>query len=207
MNGRNIEALDTKRRSIERQSALQLQQCLIGAIVCITRTHHVAHKRMTSIALTSLEQPILLTTLRTMEHALAATLLRKPLPYHLGISKLKRHVNLGRNIGCLVVVALYKASYKLLLGNIKALIENKLAGTHRASLAHDKHACARNGFFTVEANKINVHARRKDHLLAIIQAINYLKPALNATCTLKIELCSRLSHILFELSDKLTALT
>ena len=33
MNGRDIEAFDTKRRRIERKRAFQLQQCLVGAVM------------------------------------------------------------------------------------------------------------------------------------------------------------------------------
>ena len=45
----NIEALDTHRRLGQCQSTLELQKCLIGAVVGIARAHHVAHKGMTGI--------------------------------------------------------------------------------------------------------------------------------------------------------------
>ena len=82
---------------------------MIGAVVSVPRSHHVAHEGMARIFGCHIEQTALFATLRPMEMAGTLTLARKPLPQRLRILKLDGKVDLSWNISRLVVIALKKA--------------------------------------------------------------------------------------------------
>ena len=140
MQRRDIEALDTHRRRRQRQRAFELQERLIGAVVSVPRSHHVAHEGMARIFGCHIEQTVLFATLRPMEMAGTLALACKPLPQRLRILKLDREVYLSWNIGRLVVIALKKARLELFLVNIKTLVKNELAGANCSALANDEDA-------------------------------------------------------------------
>ena len=206
MNGRDIEAFDTKRRRIERKRAFQLQQCLVGAVIGISGAHHIAHEGMAGIAHAHLHQPMLLAALRTMENAFAAALLTQPLANNRGVFHIAGNIDLCGNIRGLVVVALDESRDELLLVHVKALIQNEFARTNRTALAHHKNAGARDSLFTVETDQVDVHACGEHHLLTIIKAIDNLKAAFDTPSALEVELGGGLRHVAFELIDQLTAL-
>ena len=207
MDGRDVEALDTQRRRVERQRALQLQQRLVGAVVGVPGAHHVAHERMAGVPGAHVEQPALLAALRTVQDALAPALLAEPLAYQLGIGKVDSEVDLGGDVCRLVVVALHKARDQLLLGHVEALVQDELAGAHRAALAHHEHAGARDGLLAVEPDQVDVHARGKHHLLTVVQAADHLEAPLDAPGPLKVELGCRCGHVGLQLAHQLGALT
>ena len=113
---------------------------------------------------------MLFAALRSMEMAGAFALGRKPLPQRLCVLKLNRKVDLSWNISRLLVIALKKTRLEFFLIDIEALIENKLTGSNRSALAHDKDAGGRDGLLAIKANDIDIDTGRKYDLLAIIQA-------------------------------------
>ena len=177
MNCRNIEALNAQGRCGQRERAFELKQRLVGAVIRIARTHHVAHEGMTGIALGGLEQMALLATLRTMKMALMPAFLGEPRPQELSIGKVDGHVHLGRDVCRLVVLALDEAGDELLLINIEPLVEDdSQVRTVRPSRTTN-HAGACDGLLAIKPYEVDVHPRGEDHLLAIIQAVDHLKPA------------------------------
>ena len=172
MQRRDIKALDTHRRRRQCQRAFELQERLIGAVVGIPRAHHIAHKGMASIFRCHIEQAVLLTPLGPMEMAGTLTLACKPLPQRFCVLKLNREIDLSWNISCLIVIAFKKTRLELLLVNIQALIENKLTGSNRSALTHDKDAGGRDGLLAIEADDIDIDTRWKNDLLTVIQAPN-----------------------------------
>ena len=154
MQGRDVEALDAKRRPIEGKGAFQLEKCLVGAVVRIARANHVAHEGMAGVFLRHLKQGALLATLRTMQTAHAAALVGKPLAQDVGVGQLLCQVDLGRNVGRLVEVALDEALRELFLAHVEALVEHELVGTHHAPLAHAEDASAADGLLAIEAHRV-----------------------------------------------------
>ena len=103
-----------------------------------------------------IEQTVLFATLRPMEMAGTLTLARKPLPQRLRILRLDREVYLSWNISRLVVIALKKARLELFLVNIKALVENELAGANCSALANDEDARGRAGLLAIDTEAIAI---------------------------------------------------
>ena len=95
---RSIESTDTVENDAQRQRAFELQERLIGAVVSVPRSHHVAHEGMARIFGCHIEQTVLFATLRPMEMAGTLALACKPLPQRLRILKLDREVYLSWNI-------------------------------------------------------------------------------------------------------------
>ncbi len=131
MQCRDIEALDTQRRRWQRQRTFELQERLIGAVVSVPRSHHVAHEGMARIFGCHIEQTVLFATLRPMEMAGTLTLACKPLPQRLRILKLDGKVDLSWNISRLVVIALKKARLELFLVNSTRRSWHSLPGKSR----------------------------------------------------------------------------
>ena len=207
MQRRYVETLDTQRRRRQRQSAFELQECPIGAVVGIPRAHHITHKGMAGIFGRHIEQTVLLTALGPMKVTGALTFACEPLPQRLRVLKFDREVDLGWNIGRLVVIAFKKARLELLLVNIQTLIENELAGSNRSPLAHDKNAGGRDGLFAIKADHVDVDTRWEDNLLTIVQAPNDIQAALDAGGTLKVECLGGLRHFGRQLVDDVFAVT
>lgn len=204
MDGRDIEALDAQGRHRQRKSALQLQKRLIGAVVGIPGAHHVAHERVSGVSLGSLEQTMLLATLRAMHAAHAASSLGKPCPDELSVRKLACHVHLGGNVRGLIVIALDEASDELLLRYIEPLVQDEFAASLHSTVAHHEDAGPRDGLLAEEPDHIDVDARGEDHLLAIIEPVDDLEPPLDAARALEIELFGGTPHLAGKLIDHLT---
>ena len=95
---------------------------------------------------------------------------------------------------------------KFLFVDIQTLIENELAGSNRSTLTHDKNASGGNGLFAIEADNIDIDARWKDNLLAIVQAPNDVQAALDTGGALKIERLGGLRHLECQLVDDVLAM-
>ena len=153
-----------------------------------------------------IEQTMFLTALGPMEVTGALAFAREPLPQRLRVLKLDREVDLGWNISRLIVIAFKKARLELLLVDIQALIEDELTGSNRSSLAHDKDAGGRDGLLAIETDDVDIDARRKNDLLAIVQAPNDIQATLDAHRTLKIECLGGLRHLGCQLVDDVFAM-
>ena len=90
-----------------------------------------------------------------MEMAGTLTLARKPLPSASASSKLDGKVDLSWNISRLVVMAL-KSPIEVPLRRHQTLIENKLAGSNRSTLTHDKDASGGDGLLAIETDDIDI---------------------------------------------------
>ena len=161
---------------------------------------------MTGVALGHLQQAVLLATLRAVQAAHAPPLARQPLPHHVRIRQLDRKVDLMGDVGRLIVVTLNEAGCQLDLIDVEALVQDKLAGSLHAPLAHDEHASTGDGLLTIEADEVQIHARGKHNLLTIVQPVDNLKATFDAPRTLEIEIGGSLGHIGFKLIDELAAL-
>ena len=84
----------------------KLQEGLVGAVVGVAGAHHVAHEHVPGVALGHLHEAVLLAALRAMQARDAPALAGEPLPDHLGIRQIDGEIDLGGDVGGLVVVAL-----------------------------------------------------------------------------------------------------
>ena len=134
-----------------------------------------------------IEQTVLFATLRPMEMAGTLALACKPLPQRLRILKLDREVYLSWNISRLVVIALKKARLKFLFVDIQTLIENKLAGSNRSTLTHDKDASGGDGLLAIETDDIDIDTGGKNDLLTVVQTPDDLQTTFDACRALKVE--------------------
>ena len=206
MQRRDIEALDTHRRRRQRQRAFELQERLIGAVVSVPRSHHVAHEGMARIFGCHIEQTVLFATLRPMEMAGTLALACKPLPQRLRILKLDREVYLSWNISRLVVIALKKARLELFLVNIKTLVENELAGANCSALANDEDASGGDGLLAIEPDDIDIDTGGKNDLLTIVQTPDDLQTTFDACRALKVERLGGIRHLGGQLIDDILAM-
>ena len=206
MQCRDIEALDTQRRRWQRQRTFELQERLIGAVVSVPRSHHVAHEGMARIFGCHIEQTVLFATLRPMEMAGTLTLARKPLPQRFRILKLDGKVDLSWNISRLVVIALKKARLELFLVNIKTLVENELAGANCSALANDEDASGGDGLLAIETDDIYIDTGGKNDLLTIVQTPDDLQTTFDACRALKVERLGGIRHLGGQLIDDILAM-
>ena len=109
---------------------------------------------MAGVGSRHVKQMALLTPLGVMDAADAPALLGKPVGEKRSIRQININVNLGGNVGRLVVVALEEASLELDLPHVGALVEDELDRAHRAALAHHEDAGCADGLLAVEADKI-----------------------------------------------------
>ena len=201
----DVEALDPHRRRVEGERALQLQQRLVGAIVGIARAHHVAHQGVPGVLGGHVEQAALLAALRAPQAAAAPALLGEPPGDELGVGQLAGQVDLRGDVGGLVVVALDKARHELLLAHVEALVEDELRRADRAALAHHEDAGAADGLLAVEADEVQAHARREDHLLAVVERVEVVEARLDAAGALEVEVRRGGAHLVGELPHYLGA--
>ena len=153
-----------------------------------------------------IEQTVLFATLRPMEMAGTLTLARKPLPQRLRILKLDGKVDLSWNISRLVVIALKKARLKFLFVDIQTLIENKLAGSNRSTLTHDKDASGGDGLLAIETDDIDIDTGGKNDLLTIVQTPDDLQTTFDACRALKVERLGGIRHLGGQLIDDILAM-
>lgn len=153
-----------------------------------------------------IEQTVLFATLRPMEMAGTLTLARKPLPQRLRVLKLDGKVDLSWNISRLVVIALKKARLKFLFVDIQTLIENKLAGSNRSTLTHDKDASGGDGLLAIETDDIDIDTGGKNDLLTIVQTPDDLQTTFDACRALKVERLGGIRHLGGQLIDDILAM-
>ena len=153
-----------------------------------------------------IEQTVLFATLRPMEMAGTLALACKPLPQRLRILKLDREVYLSWNISRLVVIALKKARLKFLFVDIQTLIENKLAGSNRSTLTHDKDASGGDGLLAIETDDIDIDTGGKNDLLTVVQTPDDLQTTFDACRALKVERLGGIRHLGGQLIDDILAM-
>ena len=108
-------------------SARALSSCrsawaFFGAVVGVSRAHHVAHEGVPRVGGGHVEQVALLAALRAVEAHGAPALLGKPPLDDLGVLELHVEVDLGGDVRRLVVVALEESRGELLGAHVGALV-------------------------------------------------------------------------------------
>ena len=203
---RDVEALDAHGRGVKRERALKLEQRLVGAVVGIARPHHVARERVVRVVAGHVEQMPLLASLGTVEVTGAPSLLGEPLPHHLGVGQVDREVDLGGDVGRLVVVALDEAADELLLGDVEPLVEDELDRAHRAALAHDEDAGGRDGLLAIDADEVHVDLGGERDLLPVVERGETLESLLESSRPLEVEVGGGSAHLVLDLAHDLGAL-
>ena len=200
MQGGDVEALYAHGRGVQRKRALELEQGLVGAVVGIAGAHHVAHEGVARVGGGHVKKTLLLATLRAVEAAEVPTLLREPALQDLRVGEVAGEADLGGDVGRLVVVALEEAALELLLPHVQALVEDELHGADDATLAHHEDAGGADGLLAVHADGVQTRAVGKHHLLAHVKGPDGVKPALDATRALEVEVGRGVGHLLGELA-------
>ncbi len=72
------------------------------------------------------------------------------------VEKIDGQVNFCRNVSSFIVVTLQEARNQLFLGNVQALVQDKLNRADGTAFSHNKNAGSRDSFFSVNANEVNV---------------------------------------------------
>ena len=204
MQRRDIEALDTHRRRRQRQRAFELQERLIGAVVSVPRSHHVAHEAWRAFLDAISSKRCFSPRCGLWRWQERSRLPASHSPQRLRILKLDREVYLSWNIGRLVVIALKKARLELFLVNIKTLVKNELAGSNRSTLTHDKDASGGDGLLAIETDDIDIDTGGKNDLLTVVQTPDDLQTTFDACRALKSSASA--ASVISEVSSSTTSL-
>ena len=171
-----------------------------SAVVGIAGAHHVAHEGVARVGGGHVKKTLLLAALRAVEAAEVPALLREPALQDLRVGEIAGEADLGGDVGRLVVVALEEAALELLLPHVQALVEDELHGADDAALAHHEDAGGADGLLAVHADGVQTRAVGKHHLLAHVKGPDGVKPALDATRALEVEVGRGVGHLLGELA-------
>ena len=195
VQGGDVETLDPHRRRIEGQGALELEQGLVGAVVGVARADHVAVEGMAGVAGGHLEQADLVAPARDVQAADVAALVGQPLPHHVGVGQNRGQVDLGRDVGGLVVVALEEALGQLHLVHIHALVQDELGAADHAPLAHDEDAGRADRLLAGEADGVHRDVVAEEDFLFGVGRLKRLQAPLEPARPLEIEVGRSLPHL------------
>ncbi len=96
---------------------------------------------------------------------------------------------------------------QILIGHVKAAVQNKFVAVDDATFAHHQHMCAGDGFLAIKADDVGIQIARADGNLLVGKPVDGVDALFDTPRPLEIELSGSLGHLVGKLADEFPMVT